>query len=549
MILWIKNARIATMDEDSPEASSAVVNGKYFAYVGDEAGAKQYVESQPDRDVRELDAGQRRIIPGFNDSHMHYLHYVKTKIHVDLTGTTSMRELIDRMREGLRHYDPNSGLWFVGEGWNHDFFEDEKRFPTRRDLDLISTEHPIMVQRACSHIGCLNSKALELFDMTTKEAVEYSKYADVDETGEMTGVIKESLFDYFKSKMPAPSIEALVEMMIDYQSDLFESGITSVQSDEYNYTPEGTFFELQDRLRREAEQKRLRLRISGQALYFKPDALEEAFANGYDHTYGNPTLHISSTKLLVDGSLGARTALMRQPYADDPETSGLAMFTQEELDELVMISHRNNTPAVIHAIGDKAIEMCLNAIERARKTMPYLTPRHGIVHCQVTDMDLIQRFKELDVVAYIQPVFIDYDMNIIYDRVGRELAETSYAWKAYKDLGIHHPFGTDCPVEPFDPFKGIYCAVTRKGFKSDQPYVPGQALSVEEAVYAYTAEGAYASGHECIKGKIKEGFLADFAVLDKDLFSISPEEILETSVDLTYVDGECVFDRAAAIDR
>ena len=243
-------------------------------------------------------------------------------------------------------------------------------------------------------------------------------------------------------------------MMIDYQSDLFESGITSVQSDEYNYTPEGTF-ELQDRLRREAEQE-TQARISGQALYFKPDALEEAFANGYDHTYGNPTLHISSTKLLVDGSLGARTALMRQPYADDPETSGLAMFTQEELDELVMISHRNNTPAVIHAIGDKAIEMCLNAIERARKTMPYLTPRHGIVHCQVTDMDLIQRFKELDVVAYIQPVFIDYDMNIIYDRVGRELAETSYAWKAYK-IWAFTIRSDGLPVEPFDHLRDLLC--------------------------------------------------------------------------------------------
>ncbi|HPF18727.1 MAG: amidohydrolase [Bacillota bacterium] len=543
MIQWITNANIATMDARNARASSAVVNGKYFAYVGDEEGAKAYLDNQKDRDIRIIDLQGKLLIPGFNDSHMHYLHYVKTKIHVDLVGTSSLTELLERMKQSLESYDPDSGLWFVGEGWNQDYFADEKRFPTREDLDQITTEYPVMIQRACGHIGCLNSKALELFDMETKEAVEYRKYAEVGENGQLTGVIKENLFDYFKSKMPAPSVETLVEMMIEYQKDLFEAGITSVQSDEYNYVPEGLFFTLQELLRIASEERRFKLRLSSQALYFKPDALQYAFSKGYDHTFGNHTLHISATKLLSDGSLGARTALMRQPYADDPSTKGLAMFTQEELDEMVAISHRNNTPAVIHAIGDGAIQMCLDAIERAQKAMPYLKPRHGIVHCQVTDAALIRRFKELDVVAYIQPVFIDYDMNIIYDRVGKELAESSYAWKEYKDLGIHHPFGTDCPVESFDPFLGIYCAVTRRGLHSGLTYLPEQAMSVEEAIYAYTAEGAYASGHEYIKGKIKEGMLADFAVLDRDLFRIPAEEILETKVELTYVDGECVFAR------
>lgn len=545
MVQWITNANIATMDADNPRAGSAVVNGKYFAYVGDETGAKACLESLKDPDVQTVDLQGKLMIPGFNDSHMHYLHYVKTKIHVDLVGTSSMAELIGRMRESYRSYDPGSGLWFVGEGWNQDYFEDEKRFPTRRDLDKITTEHPVMIQRACGHIGCLNSKALELFDMSTKEAVEYGKYAETDEAGDYTGVIKENLFDYFKSKLPAPSVETLTDMMIEYQKDMFEAGITSVQSDEYNYVPEGFFFTLQELLCIAAEERRLKLRLSSQALYFKPEALEYAFEKGYDHTFGNDTLHISATKLLADGSLGARTAYMRQPYADDPSTRGLLMFTQEELDEMVAISHRNNTPAIIHAIGDGAIQMCLDAIERAQKAMPYLKPRHGIVHCQVTDKAMIRRFKELDVVAYIQPVFIDYDMNIIYDRVGRDLAESSYAWKEYKELGIHHPFGTDCPVESFNPFFGIYCAVTRKGLHGNGPYLPEQAMSVEDAVYAYTAEGAYASGHEHVKGKIRAGMLADFAVLDRDLFHVSPEEIKDVKVERTYVGGECVFVRQA----
>lgn len=542
MLYILKNANIVTMDKEKPKASAAVVNGKYFAYIGDEKGSECYMREHLVDHFETVDCGGRLVLPGFNDSHMHYLHYVKTKIHVDLVGTSSLSELIDRMKSGLKDYDPASGLWYVGEGWNQDYFQDEKRFPSKEDLDKISTEHPIMVQRACGHIGGLNSKALELFDMEKGIAAEYIEYAEIGPDGTLSGVIKENLFDYFKSQLPAPAYKTLVDMMIEYQKDMFAVGITSVQSDEYNYTPEGTFFALQELLRKKAEEGSFKLRLGSQALYFKPELLQDAFDKGYDHTFGNDTVKITATKLLADGSLGARTAYMRKPYADDPSTKGLSTFTQEALDEMVMISHKNNTPALIHAIGDGAIEMCLNAIEKARTAMPYLKPRHGIVHCQVTDKAMIKRFKELDIIAFIQPIFIDYDMHIIVDRVGKDLAETSYAWKEYKDLGIHHPFGTDCPVESYSPFLGIYCAHTRCGIKKGGPYLPEQAFTLEEAVYAYTVEGAYASGDEMLKGKIKEGLLADFTILDKDIFQVSPKEIIETKAFKTFVGGECVFE-------
>lgn len=542
MLYMIKNANIATMDKEKPKATAAVVNGKYFAYIGDEKGAEQYLQNNFPGSFEVIDCSGNLVIPGFNDSHMHYLHYVKTKMHVNLVGTSSLAELIERMKDGLKGYDPSSGLWYVGEGWNQDQFQDEKRFPTKDDLDTISSEHPIMIQRSCGHIGCLNSKALQLFDIEKSSPPEYLRYAERGTDGTFNGIIKENLFDYFKLKLPAPSYETLADMMVEYQYDMFEMGITSVQSDEYNYTPEGTFFLLQDLLRKKAEENTFKLRLGSQALYFKPEQLQSAFSKGYDHTFGNDSVKITATKLLADGSLGARTAYMRTAYADDPSTKGLATFTQEELDQMVMLSHQNNTPAIIHAIGDGAIQMCLDAIEKAQKSMPYLNPRHGIVHCQVTDKEMIKRFKELDVIAYIQPVFIDYDMHIIYDRVGKELAGTSYAWKEYKDLGIHHPFGTDCPVESYNPFFGIYCALTRCDLKGDGPYLPEQAFSVEEAVYAYTAEGAYASGDEKIKGTIKEGMLADFTVLNQDIFRIPHKQILETKARKTFVAGECVFE-------
>jgi predicted amidohydrolase YtcJ len=197
----------------------------------------------------------------------------------------------------------------------------------------------------------------------------------------------------------------------------------------------------------------------------------------------------------------------------------------------------------IHAIGDRAIEMSLDAIENAQNEYPSHNLRHGIVHCQITDEELLNRIKELNVITYIQPIFIDYDMNIVYDRVGNNLAETSYAWKTMIDKGIHTSFGTDCPVEKFDTMPNIYTAVARKGMGDNKMvYLPNEKLSMEEALKAYTIEGAYASCEENIKGSITVGKLADFILLNKDLYNLqNDEEILSTQIIETYIDGESVY--------
>lgn len=222
------------------------------------------------------------------------------------------------------------------------------------------------------------------------------------------------------------------------------------------------------------------------------------------------------------------------------------LFTQEELDEMVLLSHENKCPVAIHGIGDRAIEMALNSIEKAKKTYPDIKLRHGIVHCQITDEELLNRFKELEVMALVQPIFIDYDMNIVSDRVGEELSKTSYAWKTMKDKGINVSFGTDAPVEPFDTMPNIYSAVTRKNITGDEEktYLEKEKMSMEDAIYAYTYESAYASGEEEIKGTISPGKLADFIVLDRDLFNLeNDKEILDTKVLETYVGGQLVFKR------
>ncbi len=545
MALWIKNANIATMDEGNPTASSAVVIDDFFAYVGDERGAAAFLADHPQEELRELDCGGQFVLPGFNDSHMHYMHYVKAKMGADLGGCKSLCELKARMKDFFDHrYDKQSGLWVMGEGWNQDHFTDERRFPTNRDLDEITTEYPMLVMRTCFHVGVLNSKAMELLGLNADTVGRHGDYAERWPDGTPNGVVKEIVLDDIKCNLPAPGLDLLLEKLLESQADLFAAGITSVQSDDFKYFPDGSAYEMMDKLRTAAEDGRLKLRLAEQALMYSLEEMEQFFdRQGWDDSFGNRSFKISCIKLLADGSLGARTALMRQPYADDPSTRGLALFSQEELNAMVLKAHRNNMAAAIHAIGDGAIEMCLDAIENARRQMPHLHPRHGIVHCQITDQRQLERFKELDVLAYIQPVFIDYDMHIAFDRVGKALADTSYAWKTLIESGVKAPFGTDCPVEGFDPVRGIYCAVTGKDLRGSGPAWPQQRLSRQQALYGYTAAGAYASFDEAVKGQIKAGMYADFITLDTDLLTCPEEDILKAKVTATYRNGSCVFSR------
>ncbi len=545
MSLWIKNANIATMDEQNPTAASAVVIDDFFAFVGDEAGAARFLADHPQTDLREVDCGGQLLLPGFNDSHMHYMHYVKAKMGAELGGCKSLAELKARMRDFFENrYDKQSGLWVMGEGWNQDNFTDEKRFPNNRDLDEITTEYPVLVMRTCFHVGALNSKAMELLGLNADTVGRHGEYAERWPDGSPNGVVKEIVLDDIKCNLPAPSLDQLLEKLIESQADLFAAGITSVQTDDFKYFPDGSAYDMMSRLRAASEDGRMQLRMAEQALMYSLEEMETFFdKNGWDDSFGNRSFKISCIKLLADGSLGARTALMRKPYADDPSTCGLALFSQEDLNAMVLKAHRNNMAAAIHAIGDGAIEMCLNAIENARRARPHLHPRHGIVHCQITDKRQLERFKELDVIAYIQPVFIDYDMHIAFDRVGKELADTSYAWKTYLDSGVQAPFGTDCPVESFDPMRGIYCAVTGKDTKGNGPAWPQQLLTRQQALYGYTAAGAYPSFDEDVKGKIKAGMYADFITLDTDLLTCPEEDILKARVTSTYIDGKCVFSR------
>ena len=540
----LKNGVIATMDPARPLAQAAVVEGDRFAWVGTGEEAEDFVRRYSHGPWETVDLEGGFVMPGFNDSHLHFIHYVKTKLSVDLFGVSSLAELQARMRRGLEGFDGSGGRWLLGEGWNQELFTDGKRFPTRRDLDQVSTQCPILILRGCFHVGVLNSKALELLGIDRDTVERYGVFAEREADGSPNGVVKENVLDDIKAAVPSIGLEDLLEQVVRAQEDLFALGLTSIQSDDFKYAPAEAPYALMEGLRCLAESGRMKLRLSEQALLTEPETLEEFFARGGAEYGGGSRFRISTVKILADGSLGARTAYLREDYADAPGQRGLPIYEdQEGLDRLVLAAHRRGLPVAVHAIGDGGAEMVLRAVERARREIPWLSPRHGMVHCQIMDGGQLRRMKELEMTAFVQPVFINGDMHIAPARLGAERLPHSYAWGDMARLGIPLAFGTDCPVEHLAPLEGLYCAVTRRDLEGRGPFLPEQTLIPAQALYAYTAGGAYASGEEGYKGMIRPGYLADWVLLDRDLLRCSPEELLSARVLRTDVGGQCVYRR------
>lgn len=541
-MLLIQNARIATMDAARPFAQAAAVEGEYFACVGTNEEVRAFARAHSAGSLRTLDLEGGFLMPGFHDSHMHFIHYVKSRLSVDLFGTDSLPALKSRLRGGLERFDASDGRFLLGEGWNQELFQGDRRFPTRRDLDEVSRDVPILAMRACFHIGVLNSAALRVLDLNRDTAARYGSFVEVDADGEPNGVIKENYLDEVKASLPSLKLCELMRLACAAQHDLFSEGLTGVQTDDLKYAPDEQPYALLEALRAHCADGRLKLRVREQALLPVQQELDEFFALRAQEPAVGRRFRVSCIKLLADGSLGGRTAYLSSPYSDDPETSGLPIYGQQELDRLVLTAHLHNMPVAVHAIGDGAARMAVDAIRRAREAAPWLAPRHGLVHCQVLSPRLIGEMAANGIQAFTQPVFLSSDMHIALPRLGSRRVRTSYAWKSLADAQVAQSFGTDCPVEHFRPLAGIYCAVTRRDLSGRGPFLPEQALPVGDALRAYTFGSAWAAGEEHIRGAIRPGMLADFIQLDRDLLSCPPDGLLSARVLRTWIGGECVFE-------
>jgi predicted amidohydrolase YtcJ len=543
MDLILCNGRISTMDRKKPEVSAvAVENGVIAA-----TGATDDIMALKTRNTAVIDLEGARTVPGFNDSHLHILNYAVTSDECDLQGCGSIGEVVSRMR---RHIDakriPKGGL-VIGTQWNQEIFA-EKRFPTRDDLDAISTEHPVVCIRVCFHVACVNTRMLEMMgvcggkDENGRGPVKLRSGWAIGEKEINTGILAESAADAVFDAIALPSAEKIAKYLEKIGPELAQYGITSLQSDDF--TDARNYEDVIAAYTDLARNGRLLFRACQQRRLPDGCDIDDFLNKRHDLTGVGGFYKLGPIKFMADGSLGARTAFLSHPYRDDPSTRGVSVHSQDKLDHLVSRSHEAGESVAIHCIGDAAAYMAVESIRKASKTKKF-DARHGLVHCQITDAPLLEMFKELNLLAYVQPIFLDLDLHVLESRVGGDLASTSYGFKTMVDTGVIMSLGTDCPAAQINPLQNIYSAVTRKdlaGYPS-QGFYPEQRMTVEEAVYAYTAVSAYCSREEDVKGTIAKNQMADMAVLSDDIFEMDPDGIKDVKVDMTILDGKVVWRR------
>jgi predicted amidohydrolase YtcJ len=485
------------------------------------------------------------VMPGINDAHIHLTQAGFRRLTVDLSGTRSLDEFRERIRKRVETADPTE--WIVGSGWDETRWQ-AKGLPTRWDIDEVTTDHPVFLNCTDGHIAVANTLALKLARVTLATKDPEGGAIDRDVTGEPNGILRETARDLVTAVIPPPTPDQRRQAIESALQDLAAAGITSVQdnSDAENGDAYWDDFQIFEQLEREGK---LTTRIYEWLPFNAP--LDTLNARRAAHPRSDLRLRTGMLKAFMDGSLGSHTAAMLQPYADDPKNSGLPRYQQEELNALAKERLQAGFQLGFHAIGDKAVDMALNAFAEAEKAAHASgvkaedgseNYRLRIEHAQVTNPLQVAKFRELNVIASMQPSHLLTDLPWIETRLGSARAAHSYAWAEFLKHGVHLAFGSDDPFGPLSPFLGLYAATTRTSEDGKVGFYLGQKLTIEQAIAAYTTGSAYAEFAEKEKGTLAPGMLADFVVLDRDITAVPPAQILHTRVLQTVVGGKTVFE-------
>lgn len=486
-----------------------------------------------------VDLGGHFAMPGFNDAHLHLDDAGQTKLSVDLTGVKSLDEL--RSKVAAKVAESRAGEWILGSGWDETLWP-VKVTPTRWDLDEVAGGHPVFLGRIDGHIAVANTRALQLGSINLASRDPQGGHIDRNENGEPTGILRETAQQSVEAVVPKPSHQQRRQGIELALADLAQHGITSCQ----DYSPNWDSFQVYEELEKEGK---LTARISEWLPFDEP--VEDLTKKRDSHPQSDLMLHTGMLKGFMDGSLGSHTAAMLEPYADDPKNSGLPRYDPVKLNDMTKERVLAGFQIGFHAIGDKGVQMALDAFaeaEKAAKEAKVKAANGGddyrlrVEHAQVTTPAEITQFKQLKVIASMQANHLLTDMRWAQDRLGPKRAATSYAWLSFLNNKVGLAFGTDYPVEPVTPFRGLYAAVTRKSENGKQEYFPDQRLTIDQALTAYTQGAAFAEFAEKEKGKLSAGMLADFVVLDRDVTALSAEKILGTKVLRTVLGGKTVYE-------
>jgi predicted amidohydrolase YtcJ len=485
-----------------------------------------------------MDLHGQFVMPGFNDAHVHLAEAGFQRLSVNLVGVKSLDQFRERIQKRVQTAAP--GEWIVGGGWDETLWPVKTR-PTKWDVDEVTTDHPVFLQRVDGHIAVANSKALQLANITLATRNPEGGKIDRDESGTPTGILRETARDAVSAVIPKPTHDQRRAAIEAALADAAQSGITSAQ-DNSSWDD----FEIYEELERNGK---LPIRIS-EWLPFDA-SVGELQAKREAHSQSDLMLHTGMLKGFMDGSLGSHTAAMLQPYSDDPNNSGLPQYDPAKLNEMAKERVDAGFQLGFHAIGDKGVQMALDAFAAAEKDAREhkVKAANGgqdyrlrVEHAQVTTPAQAETFKTLKVIASMQPNHLLTDMNWAKSRLGDARAAHSYAWNEFLTHDVTLAFGTDYPVEPITPFRGLYAAVTRRSEDGKTEYVPQQRITIEQALAAYTTGSAFAEFAEKEKGKLQPGMLADFVVLDRDVTAVSAPKILQTKVLRTVVGGKTAYE-------
>lgn len=521
--LAIINARIWTANPDQPWAEAIALKDNIITYVG----STKEITSKISKNTTIIDADGMFVAPGFTDSHLHLLEGGFHLSSVQLRDANTPEEFKKRIAEFAQTCEP--GDWILGGDWDHSLWSGE--LPNRNWIDEVTPANPLWVNRLDGHMALANSLALKIANIHNDTPVPEGGTIIKDKSGKITGIIKDNamelVFPFIKEPSDSLKFRAL-EAAMQY---LLEEGITSVHH-------MGSWDDLRI-YQQYHDQKKLRIRISAAVPLSSWQKLTEIIEN---NNFSDNWLRVGGLKSFVDGSLGSHTALFHEPYTDLPGDTGLLVTSKKDLYEMILKADLQGLQSITHAIGDKANTIILDVYEQVRIQNGDRDRRFRVEHAQHLRHSDIERFRELGVIASMQPYHAIDDGRWAEPLIGDRI-KTTYAFRSLLDSGANLVFGSDWYVAPPSPLWGIFAAVTRQTLDDKNPdgWVPEQMISVEEALKCYTISPAYASFEESMKGSIAPGKLADLVIIDEDITKINPETIKDARIMMTIVDGKIEY--------
>lgn len=545
--LILLNGDIYTGDAKNPRAGAVAIRGESIVALATADADLKFLTGPK---TRVLDLRGQFAMPGFNDAHVHLAGAGLEMLEVNLKGVRSLPEFQQRIRTRLRDFKP--GEWMAGRGWDHTLWP-EKRFPTRQDLDAVSTDQPMFFGRVDGHVAIVNSRALAIAGITRTTPDPPGGHIERDQaTGEPTGMLEEDaamnlVYDHIPSYSRTQRRRVL-EVAIN---EAVRHGVTSLQDNSVDNRPDSDNFGWENLLVLQQMQREgaLKARVTEWLPFGAPLARLEVMrraggSSGPGHP-GDPWLKTGALKAFLDGSLGSRTAAMLAPYSDVPETSGILRLEPKQLEQMSIERDRAGFQLAFHAIGDRANHVALDVFAAIQAANGPRDRRDRVEHAQIVAQSDLSRFGALHIIASMQPSHLLDDERWATDRLGPDRVKGAYAWKSMQKNGASLAFGTDFPVESINPLHGLYACVTRELPEGGPAggWHPEERLTINECIQAYTVGSAYAEFEEQRKGTLAAGMLADIVVFPADITGMPAKILLRTPTVMTIVGGQIVYQR------